>query len=556
MRSIHDYFPLKWAERPGQASALEFIQEMVIDGFTDIVIEGPTGFGKSAVGAACCYWGADWPVQPVENGVIAKPGGYYLVAQKELQRQIKADVAKNFKVRDFSSLWSAASYPCDGGQGYFQSEEDGGTPRLNCQMGMRSKVPKCCGRRDKNCPYMLERARFDAAQFSLTNYPFFMTERIFVGNLAKRHIMVLDECHTIEKQLLKFGEVEISDKLLRDWDIRGIGVPEFDDMETFVNWLDTVYLPKITSQLETYLDMAKADPENLSGAITARITALENQQHKIESCICGTRNDPRNWVYWCDQTERDGNVAYCKPLDAAPYMDILKSGAIVRVYMSAYPGSKVIFCESLGLDPRDVAWQKLESTFPKENRPVIMGLVGSMSRKNQQATLPSLLRVVDKIVAKHGDEKGVIHCHSYELGKAIKAHLSAGPHARRVLFPLRADEREDAVRTHRSSPEPTILVSPSVTEGFDFKGDESRWQVIAKVPYPYLGDRQVAAKKDNSQEWYALQTAMTIVQSTGRICRSEDDYGVTYILDSDIKELYSRHKQLFPDWWSESVVWA
>jgi len=541
--SILGHFPMKWEPRLAQTKALDFIERMVTQGCTDIVIEAPTGSGKSAVGAACCYWAADWPPQAMEQGGFATPGGYYLVTQKQLQTQISEDVDSCFKRRDFSSLWSAASYECDG--------------LKNCQLGLRAQKTQCSGRKSKTCPYMLERARFNSAFFALTNYPFFMTERVFVGNLAKRNVMVLDECHTIEKQLLKFGEVEITDKLLREWDIRGMPVPEIDDKNEFSNWLEHRYLPKIKSQLETYVEMAKAAGDDLDDAVTKRITALENQEHKIEACICGVRQAPQNWVYWCDQTERDGNAAYCKPLDATPYMDILKSGSLVRIYMSAYPGSKDVFCRALGLNPDEVAWQRLGSGFPKENRPVIMGLVGSMSRRNQQATLPPLLRVVDKILTKHQDEKGIIHCNSYELGQKINDHLRVSHSARQVLFPRKADEREELYNIHRSKTSgPTVILSPSMTEGFDFKDDSARWQIIAKIPYPYLGDRQVAAKKEQSQEWYDLQTVTTIVQAAGRVCRSEDDWGVTYILDDDFRILWERRRNMFPGWFKEAIVWG
>jgi ATP-dependent DNA helicase DinG len=214
-----------------------------------------------------------------------------------------------------------------------------------------------------------------------------------------------------------------------------------------------------------------------------------------------------------------------------------------------------VFCRSIGLDPDEVARIKLDSAFPKENRPVIMGLVGSMSRKNQERTLPPLLRVVDKILNKHAEEKGIIHCHSYELGRRISDYLKASANASRVIFPRKAEDRDEAVRAHRASPLPTVLISPSVTEGFDFKGDEGRWQIIAKVPYPYLGDRQVAAKKDLDQGWYDLHTIMTVVQSAGRVCRSADDWGVTYVLDEDFKALYDKRKDMFPKWFKEAIVW-
>lgn len=547
--SILDYFPLKWAARPAQVDALDFIERMVIDGATDIIVEAPTGIGKSAIGSTCCYWAADWPVQPLPSGGAAQAGGYYLVTQKQLQNQIAEEVRGTpekpsvYTKREFSSLWSAASFKCD---------------RLKtCQLGLRAKTAQCEGRKNKNCPYMLERARFNSAIFSLTNYPFFMTERVYVGNLAKRNILVLDECHTIEKQLLKFGEVEASDKLLREWDIRGMSVPELDTMDQFAEWMDQKYLPRIKSQLETYVAMAKASGDDLDDAVAKRITALENQEHKIEACILGVQSEPNNWVYWCDQNDREGNIAYCKPLDAAPYMDILKSGSVVRVYMSAYPGEKEIFCRSLGLNPDEVAWKRLKSGFPKENRPVIMGLVGSMSRKNQQATLPPLLRVVDKILTRHHDEKGIIHCNSYKLGEEIVKHLKVTHPTRRVLFPTKADEREELYNIHRSQQSgPTVILSPSMTEGFDFKDDAARWQIIAKVPYPYLGDKQIAAKKEQSQEWYDLQTVMTIVQAAGRVCRSEEDWGVTYVLDDDFRLLWDRRRGMFPSWFKEAIVWG
>lgn len=545
--SIHDYFPLKWEPRPAQVDVLTFIERMVVDGVTDIVIEAPTGIGKSAIGSACCYWAADWPPQILPYGGAAQAGGYYLVTQKQLQTQIADEVLGTktdpsvYTVRDFSSLWSSSDYTCD----RFKK----------CQVGLRTKVALCSGRKHNCCPYLLERAKFGSSIFSLTNYPYFLTEREYVGKLSKRNILVLDECHTIERQLLKFGEVETSDKLLNDWGLRGISVPELDTMQQFAHWLDRIYLPKIKSQLEAYSDAAKFAGDD-DDTVAKRITALDNQVRKVEACVRGVAAVPENWVYWCEQNELDGNIAYCKPLDASPYMSVLMSGAVVRVYMSAYPGEKEVFCRSIGLNPDEVAWKRLKSGFPKENRPVIMGLVGSMSRKCQSDTLPHLFRVVDKIVAKHHDEKGIIHCHSYDLGKKIMKHLSVTNPGRTVLFPQKSDERQEKYDQHRDpSRGPTVLLSPSMTEGFDFKYESARWQIIAKVPYPYLGDRQVAAKKDKSQEWYDQQTIMTIVQASGRVCRSEDDWGVTYVLDADFRQLWDRRRSMFPGWFKEALVW-
>ena len=72
-----------------------------------------------------------------------------------------------------------------------------------------------------------------------------------------------------------------------------------------------------------------------------------------------------------------------------------------------------------------------------------------------------------------------------------------------------------------------------MTEGLDLVGDLARWQVICKLPYPYLGDPQVAARRAEEPGWYEWRTCFTLVQAYGRAVRSEEDHAVTYLLDAD-----------------------
>ena len=98
----------------------------------------------------------------------------------------------------------------------------------------------------------------------------------------------------------------------------------------------------------------------------------------------------------------------------------------------------------------------------------------------------------------------------------------------------------------RKSKKPTILLSPSMTEGGDLKDSSSRFQIICKIPYPYLGDKLVSKRMTKSKWWYPLQTAKSIVQSVGRAVRSEDDHAVTYILDDGWNYFCSKNKNIFP----------
>ena len=99
---------------------------------------------------------------------------------------------------------------------------------------------------------------------------------------------------------------------------------------------------------------------------------------------------------------------------------------------------------------------------------------------------------------------------------------------------------------HQTDPRPTVLLSPSMAEGVDLKGDASRFQVICKIPYPYLGDKLVKKRMNKWKWWYPLQTAKVIVQSVGRSIRNEDDHAITYILDAGWDYFFKKHNAVFP----------
>ena len=93
--------------------------------------------------------------------------------------------------------------------------------------------------------------------------------------------------------------------------------------------------------------------------------------------------------------------------------------------------------------------------------------------------------------------------------------------------------------------------------GVDLPDEECRVVVIAKVPYPDLGDPQVNRRVHGSKDgdgWYAHKTVSTIVQASGRACRSMDDYSITYVLDGQFGKIYAEHWKVFPGWYRESVI--
>jgi len=150
-------------------------------------------------------------------------------------------------------------------------------------------------------------------------------------------------------------------------------------------------------------------------------------------------------------------------------------------------------------------------------------------------------------------ENVVVHnCHTYKIANYLKNNIK-GKLGKRIL--IHDSKNRDAVlKQHMNSKEPTVLLSPSMTEGVDLKGDLSRFQVICKVPYPWLGDPIVRKRMNKFPNWYPLKTAMTVVQAVGRSVRNSEDTAITYILDSDWSRFYGKNKKLFCEDFKRLIV--
>jgi Rad3-related DNA helicase len=91
-----------------------------------------------------------------------------------------------------------------------------------------------------------------------------------------------------------------------------------------------------------------------------------------------------------------------------------------------------------------------------------------------------------------------------------------------------------------------------MTEGLDLKGDLGRFAIIVKLPFLYLGDKQIARRREIDPDWYNYQTSLTLIQAMGRVMRSEDDFCSIYIMDSLFHWFYNTNKKFFPKYITES----
>ena len=235
-----------------------------------------------------------------------------------------------------------------------------------------------------------------------------------------------------------------------------------------------------------------------------------------------------------------------KPLSVASKPPILWPDKVKRiVLMSATISEKDL--QYLGLDNRVVKYIDTHSPIPVERRPFVVCNTANMSYANQDTSCPTIAAKCLAIADKHAGEKGMIHA-PYGVAKKLKKYLE---HDKRFLFHT-AENKREVVKKFKESEE-GILVGSGLTEGLDLKGDLARWQVIAKIPFPSLGDSSMRWIANNDSDYYAWLTAREVMQAYGRVSRGEDDMGTTYSVDSAFETWYTKCVRFLPTWFKEGI---
>jgi Rad3-related DNA helicase len=277
---------------------------------------------------------------------------------------------------------------------------------------------------------------------------------------------------------------------------------------------------------------------------------------KLTQTINAILSNPKNWIVSNIKKEEDGEVieVELKPLDISTYCKAIFNRCSKTLVMSATILNSKAFCRNVGLNTDDVKFIQVQSGFPIENRPIYPLNIAYLNHNNLQLQeiKSSVANAVDNIMTVHRKDKGIIHTTSYEQLNFIKWNISED-NLQRLLVTDPDIQREDVIAEHTTSPKPTVLISPSFYTGIDLKDNLSRFQIITKIPYPNLGDRWINTKRHIDKEWYHWQTALRLVQAYGRSVRSKEDWAKTYILDSAFTSFINRNRNLFPNWFRQAI---
>lgn len=530
--------------RPAQRKAIEFaLKAFVEDKRRFVVMELPTGVGKSAIGVTLgrCLHHIDSELGETSNDY--KKGAYFLTTQKILQEQYVKDFG--LPGGDMRQIMSSTNYQCK----YHRRQPCSESLRLlKLEKDKSSQFYRTCS---FSCTYKAEKRQFLDAPASVTNFSYFLAETMYAGQLTPRELLVLDEAHNAVTELSSFIEMSVSEHFAKQ--VLKLVMPKITTQHQAWKWIEGEYRPKLIVHIKHVEKVI--DELNIADRLKTDFVNLAKQHEMLDKHMCKINRfielyHDENWSFDITETEGRGQRRLeFKPIDVSGFAEqaLFRMGKRVLM-MSATILDHEGFCQMLGLPLDQVAFLSAPSPFPVDNHPIFAYPVAKMSASTIDAELPKMAVAVESILEQHPDDKGIIHCNSYKISKYLREHIKSD----RLLF-HGSEDRLRRLKEHVASSRPTVLVSPSMQEGIDLKDNLSRFQIVCKVPYPYLGDKLVRKRMNKWSWWYSMQTAKTLVQSLGRSVRSETDHAVSYILDADWERFFSRNSKLFPQHFKDAL---
>lgn len=538
----------KYKPRKEQREALEFIdteyKSNPLNKF--FLLNLPVGVGKSHLALMI----ADWYKKNVDRGAKID----IITNSKILQDQYSRTYESISDLKGKEN-YECESYACSCAQG----QEFSKLNKTSCQ----------------DCPHSAAREGYMAGGLSLTNFYLFILYSIYNPKIREARdpkVLIVDECHDFDDVMSDFISIKITENIIRRF--------KFSDEYTIIKKLKSVssiltyvdFLKYLNSEIiETTDGMEKGmttssrdiksdkrdlkiskvlKTKNTDVRLMQLVSDLRQLQLKIDVFLKEYKDNPNNWVLESHYNEKlKQRELSLEPIWAYDYLDKYVFSHYDMVFlMSGTILDKNLFCQLNGLDVSKAVYYSIASPFNPSNRPIYYMPVGKMSFKQKEETFARYIPYIKKLLDKYKGRKGLIHTNSFELAKWIEGSIKDP----RLIF-HDSSNKDEMLKFHQDSTQPTVLVSPSMDTGVSFDNDDARFQIIAKVPYPSLASQKNKLRQKNNPDWYSWKTCAGLQQACGRIVRSGLDYGDTIIIDGSFSDVIKYSSNFLPGWFQDSI---
>jgi len=394
----------------------------------------------------------------------------------------------------------------------------------------------------EQCPYRVQLKKALDSNLVITNYAYWLAQTNFSSGLGDFGLLIADESHQCFNAMENYLTIFVS-----RLDIQPIGInfPESaDQWSVWQSWAE-VSAPiaadvanRIEQEMKQYRSKNQPVPSHVSRAyritngVHARLRRLAsvNEEWVIQKTYHGYRFVPK-WV-----------SNYSQHL----FHDIPKV-----VLMSAILSHRS--ADYLGVPSNGSrSWIEMDSYFPPENTPIWHIPTARINYRTDDYGATIWCSRIDQIIQRRLDRKGIVFTVSYDRAKMLLSRSRF----KNIMFTHGTRDVVQVVDRFKKAPAPAVLVSPSVTTGYDFPMDISghgvpQYIIIGKIPYPDTRDIVTQARHQDDKDWTSYMAMETLVQSCGRMTRSGDDKCEVFLVDDNAKWFMYKFATFAPRWFRD-----
>lgn len=534
-QKVDEEFPFDEYYELQDEALYEAAEALLIDDYQNVVLDLPTGIGKSGINVAL---------------LNLLGGGFYTTPLKDLRKQLEVD--EDLK-SEYEILRGRADYQCS----------VKGTDCAKCPI-YNQNGEKC---RDYDCTYWNAKTRNMKADSSVITFSYLIiddniptyTETGEQISFANRPAVVVDEIQDMISQVVNMHAgysvspwsvpTKLFSDLTNDLDMNA---NRYEDVSHIVDELYDRCLDFVNENKDVEIETVQDEVDQCKSFMD-RVTYMRSEI-----------SEGRQWVVDTDVTNHPGLSGKTKKFDVKP----IKIDRFLNKFIWSRGEKRILstatmrdredpekFCERLGLDWENTKVVSKESPFHKRNRPIVTEtMIDEFSSGGDEENWTNIMAHLNTLCGWHDGQKGVVHSASYDRAAKVYHSASDWDNLRdNIVLDIRDNDTSEMIDEWQNS-DKDIIVSPNMTQGVDLKHEMCRWQALLKVPFPSPADSRVEYKLDveNAWDWYMEETCIDIIQSAGRAVRAPDDYAVMYILDESAKKVFRRAG--VPEWFKESFV--
>ena len=502
--------------RPGQADTIDWLMQFAGNA---AVVNAPTGSGKTSFAAA----------------MASRARTVALVKTKNLQKE---NYGGSY---EFDVLFGRGNYDC------VHPEASSYATASEC---MYTGAMYECEYADQ-CPYLLAKGDASSSMRASLNYSYWLAAGWPAEKLWKSHgYLFCDEAHQLSDVVLDHTSITVTMAERLDWDLPAFpvvrGRATDAEVEACAGWLGNAaqvlraaaraMAPQGAAGDEDAWDSEDEPAEKLSEPVMRRLRKCRSLLAKVTAVGEALETNADDWYIRCGPNARNTVAGrepafIARPLTARYHFPrYFLSDEWKTVMMSATIGDPATFAAELGLV--DYEYRDIPNSWPAASRPVLALDAPPMgyATRDDEKVLGKQAQVIAAAIKEVPDNwSGFVHVTRKTEAAALAGRLARYGLGHRVWTPSPTDGTEKAMaewkQVKRRQPG-ALAVAWAWWEGVD--GREEKISIVAKTPFPSLGDDYERERMNYSGAMFLQRTAWQMEQGLGRSRRGNaGDYDTT-----------------------------